>query len=90
MEALLQRFDFFVKAQFSAVGRSPAPQKRVAGLSEWLGEKVISVTSGAGTSSWDFPALAEHLKVFIQFSITGPAAHLRVTNPSEGVDAGSA
>lgn len=51
MEALLQRFDFFVKAQFSAVGRSPAPQKRVAGLSEWLGEKVISVTSGAGTSS---------------------------------------
>lgn len=38
---------FFVKA----VGRSPAPQKRVAGLSEWLGEKVISVTSGTGTSS---------------------------------------
>lgn len=45
---------FFVKAQFSAVGHSPAPQKRVAGLSEWLGEKVISVTSGAGTSSQDF------------------------------------
>lgn len=44
-------FIFFAKAQFSAVGCSPAPQKRVAGLSEWLGEKLISVTSGAETSS---------------------------------------
>lgn len=51
MEALLQRFDFFVKAQFSAVDCSSAPQKHVAGLSEWLGEKLISVSSGAETSS---------------------------------------
>lgn len=59
---------FFVKAQFSAVGCSPAPQKRVAGLSEWLREKLISVTSRAETSwqdlldATDLPYFLTHLR----------------------------